>query len=353
MKLASFREKLKEQGIDAALIYSELNQQYLSDFRFTDGFLMITASDAYLITDFRYYEMALNSANKEFQVLMPDSRTDFINDTLKRAGCKNIGFEGNVLSYLQYMKLKDNHPSFNLIDMKNTIEILREVKSEEEISWIAKAQKITDNAFSHLLKMITPQMTEIEVAAELEYAMRRLGADGFAFDTIAVSGDASALPHGTPRNLKLKKGFLTMDFGAKYNGYCSDMTRTIVIGTADKEIKKLYNTVLLAQSEALAYLKAGASCSTADKIARDIIDKEYNGCFGHSLGHSVGLFIHESPSLSKAAGERVLRKNEILTVEPGIYILGKYGCRIEDMVAIKENGIFNFTKSTKELIEIV
>ncbi len=352
MKLASFREKLKEQGIDAALIYSELNQQYLSDFRFTDGFLMITASDAYLITDFRYYEMALNSADKEFQVLMPDSRTDFINDTLKKAGCKNIGFEGNVLSYLQYMKLKDNHPSFNLIDMKNTIELLREVKSEEEISWIAKAQEITDNAFSHLLKMITPQMTEIEVAAELEYAMRRLGADGFAFDTIAVSGDASALPHGTPRNLKLKKGFLTMDFGAKYNGYCSDMTRTIVIGTADKEIKKLYNTVLLAQSEALAYLKAGASCFTADKIARDLIDKEYNGCFGHSLGHSVGLFIHESPSLSKAAGERVLRKNEILTVEPGIYILGKYGCRIEDMVAIKENGIFNFTKSTKELIEI-
>ena len=195
-------------------------------------------------------------------------------------------------------------------------------------------------------------MTELDVAVELEYAMRKNGASAFAFDTISVSGDASALPHGTPRNVKLREGFLTMDFGAKFDGYCSDMTRTIVIGKADEEIKKVYNTVLSAQLAALDYLKPGADCGEADKIARDIINAEYNGTFGHSLGHSVGLFIHESPRLYSRGFGRKLNVGEILTVEPGIYLFGKYGCRIEDMVAITENGIHNFTHSTKELIEI-
>ena len=191
------------------------------------------------------------------------------------------------------------------------------------------------------------------MALELEYAMRKLGADGFAFETIAVSGDASALPHGTPRNVKLKRGFLTMDFGAKFEGYCSDMTRTVVIGRATEEQKHLYNTVLSAQRAALDYLCEGVSCQLADKVARDIIDADYKGAFGHSLGHSVGLFVHEKPALSPKAGDRVLRASEILTVEPGIYLSGKYGCRIEDMVKIEKNGIYNFTKSSKELIEIV
>jgi hypothetical protein len=195
-------------------------------------------------------------------------------------------------------------------------------------------------------------MTEIEVAAELEYAMRRNGADGFAFETIAVSGDASSLPHGTPRNVKLKKGFLTMDFGAKYEGYCSDMTRTIVIGRADAEIKKLYNTVLEAQTRAIAYLRSGCDQGEADKVARDFIDSypEFKGAFGHSLGHGVGLFIHENPRLSTKSFGKALRAGEVVTVEPGIYLYGKYGCRIEDMVKIEDGGVHNFTKSTKELL---
>ena len=143
-----------------------------------------------------------------------------------------------------------------------------------------------------------------------------------------------------------------MDFGAKYDGYCSDMTRTIVIGKADDEIKKIYNTVLSAQLAAIDYLRAGCDAGEADKIARDIIDKDYSGTFGHSLGHSVGLFIHEKPSLSTRGFGIKLRENEILTVEPGIYLFGKYGCRIEDMVAVKKDGVYNFTKSPKELIEI-
>ena len=185
--------------------------------------------------------------------------------------------------------------------------------------------------------------------------MRKNGASALAFETIAVSGDASALPHGTPRNVKLKPGFLTMDYGAKFDGYCSDMTRTVVIGKADAEIKKLYNTVLKAQLSAIDYLRAGCDAGEADKIARDIIDAvpEYKGAFGHSLGHSVGLFIHEAPRVSfKSFGDK-LKTGNVVTVEPGIYLFGKYGCRIEDMVAIEENGVRNFTHSPKELIEIL
>ena len=334
------------------VILDELNQRYLSDFAFTDGLLFITAEKAYMVTDFRYYEMALNSANKEFEIITPEARTGFLGTLLSDHGCKRVGFEGLSVSYATYNSYCEKYPAVEWVNIADTIEKLRRIKTADEIELIQKAQNITDLAFAHILKVITPNMTEIEVAAELEYAMRRAGADGLAFDTIAVSGDASALPHGTPRNVKLKNGFLTMDFGAKYQGYCSDMTRTIVIGKADEEIKKLYNTVLQAQLSALDYLKSGCDCGEADKIARDIIDVDYKGLFGHSLGHAVGLFIHEAPGLSTRGFGNKLVTGNVVTVEPGIYLLGKYGCRIEDMVAITDNGIHNFTKSPKNLIEI-
>ena len=352
-KLSRLREKMNILGVDAVLILDELNQQYLSEFAFTDGCLLITADKAYMITDFRYYEMAVNSANKEFEILMPEGRTSHVSVLLSDHGCKRVGFEGKTMSYEAYRSYCDNYPNIEWVNIGDTIEVLRRIKTPDEIEFMQKAQDITDLAFSHILKVITPEMTEVEVAAELEYAMRRAGASGLAFETIAVSGDASALPHGTPRNVKLKRGFLTMDFGAKFNGYCSDMTRTIVIGKADEEIKKLYNTVLSAQLAAIDYLKAGCDCGEADKIARDIINKDYNGTFGHSLGHSVGLFIHEAPGLSVRGFGNTLSVGNVVTVEPGIYLFGKYGCRIEDMVKITENGVYNFTHSTKELIEIL
>ena len=197
-------------------------------------------------------------------------------------------------------------------------------------------------------------MTEREVAIELDYAMRKSGAEDLAFDTIAVSGDASAIPHGTARNIQLKHGFLTMDFGAKFDGYCADMTRTVVVGKADNEMRKLYDTVLRAQTAALEYLREGADAGNADKTARDIIDSvpEYVGSFGHSLGHSIGLEVHEAPGLSRRNFGYKLKSGIVTSVEPGIYLPGKYGCRIEDMVLILGDGIFNFTSSTKELIEI-
>ena len=355
MRLAKLRNKMTELNVDAVIVLNELNQHYLSEFAFTDGFLLITKQEAYLITDFRYYEMALNKANKSFKVLTPDDRKEFVAKVLSDNGVKIVGFEGGSVSYETYRNYCESYPNVEFVNIGDAIEVIRQIKSADEIEKMQKAQDITDNALSQLLKVITPNMTELDVAVELEYAMRKGGADSFAFETIAVSGDASALPHGTPRNVKLRPGFLTMDFGAKYEGYCSDMTRTIVIGKADEEIKRLYNTVLKAQTEALAYLKEGADCGEADKIARDIIDSipEYKGAFGHSLGHSVGLFIHESPRLYSRGFGRKLKVGEILTVEPGIYLFGKYGCRIEDMVAIKEDGIHNFTHSTKDLIEIL
>ena len=354
-RLEKIRNTLAEKGLDALVVLDELNQQYLSGFAFTDGLLLITKKRALLITDFRYYEMAQNEAYPEFEVMMPDDRKKVITDALADESCRKVGFEGNSVSFATFKRYCETYPSVEFVTIGGAIEELREVKDESEIALMQKAQDITDHAFGELVKRINTNMTEIEVAAELEYLMRRAGASGFAFDTIAVSGDASALPHGTPRNVKLKPGFLTMDFGAKYNGYCSDMTRTIVIGKADDEIKKLYNTVLEAQRLGLAAIKAGADCKECDDAARNYIDsfKEYNGAFGHSLGHGVGLFIHESPRVSKVGAGRKLRVGEIVTVEPGIYLYGKYGCRIEDMVAVTENGCYNFTHSTKELIEII
>ena len=351
-KLLKLRNKMKEMSVDAVLVLNELNQHYLSGFAFTDGFLLITQNKAYLVTDFRYYEMALNGADKQFEVLTPDNRSEFIDKALADEGCKSVGFEGGSVSYDVYRSYCEKHPHLSFENIGNAIEVIREIKDSDEIAKMQKAQDITDKAFSHILKVINRNMTELDVAVELEYAMRKNGASAFAFDTISVSGDASSLPHGTPRNVLLRDGFLTMDFGAKFDGYCSDMTRTIVIGKADAEIKKVYNTVLSAQLAALEYLKPGADCGEADKIARDIINAEYDGTFGHSLGHSVGLFIHESPRLYSRGFGRKLNVGEILTVEPGIYLFGKYGCRIEDMVAITEKGIHNFTHSTKELIII-
>lgn len=352
--LCSLREKMNESGIDAVLVFDELNQRYLTSFAFTDGFLLITLKKAYLVTDFRYYEMATKAVSSDYEILTPKDRNAFIDGVFKDEKIKNVGFEGGFVPYESYVRYKERFAEQNFVSIGNMIELIRQVKSDEEVAVMQKAQDIADKAFDHILKVINPEMTELEVAVELEYAMRRAGAEAFAFETVAVSGDASSLPHGTPRNERLKRGFLTMDFGAKYKGYCSDMTRTIVIGKADGEMKKLYNTVLSAQLAAIDFLREGVDAGEADKVARDIIDAnaEFKGAFGHSLGHSVGLFVHETPTLSPRSFGRKLRAGEILTVEPGIYLFGKYGCRIEDMVKIEKGGVYNFTHSTKELIEI-
>lgn len=357
MRLSRLRERMAGEGIDGMLIGSELSASYLSGFDFSDGYLAILADKAYLVTDFRYTEAAKMGADKSFEVVeATGSLLSFALGLLLDGGARRVAYEQDEVTVSLYRRME------TLVDKRaellgvasDMIGDLRRVKSKQEIACIKRAQEMTDAAFSHILSVMTPHMTEREVALELEFFMRKMGAEGIAFDVIAVSGTASSLPHGVPRDKKLEKGFLTMDFGAKVQGYCSDMTRTVVLGKADEEMKRLYDTVLLAQTEALAYLKEGASCRDADGIARAIIDGAgYKGCFGHSLGHGVGRYIHEAPRLSGAASpDAKLEQGNVVTVEPGIYLSGKYGCRVEDMAVITKDGIENITHSQKQLIEL-
>lgn len=356
-RIKNFQRKMVELGADAALISSELNIRYLSKFNFTDGYVLVTRDNAYLFTDFRYIEAAKAQVDaNDFTIVMPETTMGVaLAQTLDNVGAKVVLIEEGALSCADRERFAGLFAGKTLeFGASKILSEQRICKDEEEIECMKKAQAMTDAAFTHILSVLTPNMTELEVALELEFFMRRMGSEGTAFETIAVSGSASSLPHGVPRNRKLESGFLTMDYGAKYNGYCSDMTRTVVIGKADAEMKKLYNTVLLAQTTALEALCEGIDCRYADKIARDIIDVDYKGYFGHSLGHGVGLLIHETPTLSFRSPEgSTLGRGHVVTVEPGIYIEGKYGCRIEDMVACMPDGsIYDFTQSPKELIEL-
>lgn len=354
--LEAFQKKLMGKA-DAALICSAQNIFYLSLFDFSDGFLLILPEAAYLITDFRYEEAARAGAAAGFEVLSPETGVlSAVYERLKAHNAASIWVEEDAMTLSERQRIVNRLSGVALFPgASEALTQLRERKDKAELATISAAQELTDAAFTHILDYISPTRTEQDVALELEFFMRRHGADGIAFDTIAVSGSASSLPHGVPRDCLLERGFLTMDFGARFGGYCADMTRTVVIGHADGEMKHLYHTVLSAQRAALELAAGGVACRDMDKTARDIISNAgYEGCFGHSLGHGVGLDVHEAPRLSSKASEgSILLPGHVVTVEPGIYIAGKYGCRIEDMIAVNEDGsIHNFTKSPKELIEL-
>ena len=354
--LQKFQAALGATHADAALISSELHQRYLSDFDFTDGYLLITPTLAFLLTDFRYIEAA-EAQVKNFTILRPTgSMLDEIGKLISDHGLRTVAIEDGSLSYADFTRFSKALPNVTLCaGASQILEDLRLIKTPEELAKIARAQEIADSAFDHILGFLSPDRTEREVALELEFYMRGLGAENVSFQTIAVSGPASSLPHGVPSDVKLRKGFLTMDYGALYEGYCSDMTRTVVIGKADEDMKKLYNTVLRAQLAALDAVKEGNVCRDVDEVARSIIrDAGFGDCFGHGLGHGVGMLIHEAPRLSPAApADSRLKRGHVVTVEPGIYLAGKYGCRIEDMVAIDHDGnLRNFARSPKEMIEI-
>ena len=353
--LKKFQEALAALGVDGALISSEVNQRYLSDFPFSDGYLLITPDRAYLLTDSRYSEAAKEQV-KEFEILLPQNKmSDILTELTSKQKIARLALEEDAISYADYETLAKKLTSTKLVTGASKIlSELRAVKTPEELERIARAQEITDRAFTHILNFISPDVTEQEVALELEFFMRKQGSEGVAFDTIAISGSASSRPHGVPSNVKLRRGFLTMDFGARVDGYCADMTRTVVLGKATDEQKKIYETVLAAQKNALEKLRAGMLCVDADELARSVIrGAGYGDAFGHGLGHGVGILVHEAPSLSrKAKKDSVLKVGNVVTVEPGIYLEGNCGCRIEDMVLITENGIRNFTKSEKHLIEL-
>ncbi len=353
-RLETVKKKLPEAT--ALLVTSEINQRWLTGFEYSDGFCLVTPKSSYLITDFRYIEAAKNEAEKGFEVVMPENgMIKFMAEKLAENGCRSAMIEEATLPVSMYERFKSDLGVEIVSGGSSLCDDLRRFKDQDELERMKAAQAITDAAFSHILGFINPERTEIEVALELEFFMRNHGAEAAAFQTIAVSGSASSMPHGVPRPVKLERGFLTMDFGARYKGYCSDMTRTVVVGRATDEEKRLYNTVLTAQLAALEAFEGGERerCKL-DTIARDIIDNAgYKGCFGHSLGHGVGMYIHEAPGLSqRAPAGAKLMTGDVVTFEPGIYLLGRYGCRIEDMAAVTQTGTYNFTHSPKELIEL-
>lgn len=347
-RIDAFRAKMPSE-IDVALITDELNIRYLSGVNYSDGFLLILRDSAYLFADSRYIEVAKNTAAEDFNVmLLSGKRSALIKPLIDKGSV--IGYEEQSMTAATLDAHKKAMKGYPFKPLGRITEELRNVKDEEEKNFIIKAQRIAEGALQKVMEIISTDITEADLALELEYVMRKNGADGIAFETIAVSGAHSSMPHGVPERRKIQKGFLTMDFGAKFNGYCSDMTRTVCIGKPTEEMKRIYDTVLLAQNVAIDFIAAGKKCSDADKVAREIIDGAgYEGCFSHSLGHGVGLYIHEPVSLSPRS-EGILTAGNIVTVEPGIYIEGRCGVRIEDMVCVTENGNENLTLAPKELI---
>ncbi len=350
------KDILEKKAVDAILVTDEYNFRYLSGFG-GEGILFILKDEKHLITDSRYTLDAKEKATKRGFKVWEYTRDNTINDILTQImashGVKNVGFEDMNISYREYKKYTEAFKNITFKELGDELETLRMVKSDEELKLLEMAEHIGDMAFNDILPFIKPGISELSLAAEIEYAMKKRGAQGLSFDTIVAAGEGSASPHHVPTDYILKEGdFVTMDFGCRYKGYCSDMTRTVVIGKASEKQKEVYNTVLKAQQCALDELRAGKTGESIDRVARDIISKAgYGKYFGHGLGHSVGLFIHEEPRLSPAE-KRTLKSGNIVTVEPGIYIEGFGGVRIEDMVAVTEDGYRNFASSPKQLIEI-
>jgi Xaa-Pro aminopeptidase len=344
---------LDQFSLDAVLISNEYNMRYLSKFTGACGYLFISRIKKIILTDFRYTIQAKEESENYEVITVNGDYFKEINGLIEQEHIKRLGFEGKDTLYYDYIILKEHLVSKELIALGNEFTNLRTIKSQLELEYIKKAESIGDIAFLKILEIIKPGMTELEIAANLEYIMKINGAQELSFDTIAASGIHSSMPHAVPTNKKVELGdFLTLDFGCKYKGYCSDMTRTIVIGKATRKQKEVYNLVLEAQLAALDFIRAGYKGKEIDKVSRDIIDQGgYEGCFGHGLGHSVGLFIHENPRLSPREDTEIYA-NTIETVEPGIYIEGFGGVRIEDLVVVTDKGHINYSSSPKGLIEL-
>lgn len=349
-RIRKVRKKLKDIGIDALLVTNLYNLRYLTNFTGSTGLALITADKAYFVTDFRYTEQAAEEAI-DFEIVKNEGLIyKEVARLVEQDQIRKLGFEETDISYAVYKQLEELIET-ELVAVSGIVEKIREVKSEEEIAIIRKAVEITEKAYDYILGFVKVGVTEIEIANELDFYMRNLGATGVSFDTIVASGFRSAMPHGVASNKKIEKGdMVTIDFGCLYNGYVSDMTRTFAVGDPGEEMKKIYEIVYRANKKVTEAAKAGVTGAELDAIARDYITEQgYGEQFGHTTGHGIGLEVHEGPSISYR-NEEPLVENNIITNEPGIYIPGLGGVRIEDDLVIKEDGNENLMKSSKELI---
>lgn len=338
-----------EEGL---LLTSRVNRRYAAQFDIAEGLAIVAEKGCRYFTDSRYIESAEKNL-QGFEVLMVDREHSYVqrlNDAIADFGLKELGFEEAYITYAEYCRF-DEKLNAALKPRQKEISGFRAVKEPWEIEIMRDAQRIADKAFLEILKKIRVGMTEKELCAELIYALLCNGAEGLSFDPIVVSGPNTSLPHGVPGDRKLQEGdFITMDFGVLYKGYCSDMTRTVALGSVTEEMRKVYDTVLQAQLAGIAASRAGVQGKAVDAAARDVIAQAgYGEYFGHGYGHSLGLEIHESPNCN-VAGEAVMPAGTVCSAEPGIYLPGKFGVRIEDVVVFQEGGCENITGSPKELI---
>ncbi|MFW7401712.1 M24 family metallopeptidase [Vagococcus fluvialis] len=349
-RVNNLREEMKSEGISSFLITSPYNLRYLTGFTGTTGLALIGLEEAFFITDFRYTEQAAKQCVGFEIVKNVGPILEVVADLVESKNIENLGFEESFVPFKQYVEL-EGLLEVDLIPVSGMVEELREVKDEEEIAIVEKACEIADKAFSHILTYIKPGMTEIQVANELDFYMRSLGASSVSFETIVASGLRSAMPHGVASEKVIEQGdMITIDFGCYYNGYVSDMTRTISLGEPSDKLREIYNVVKEAQQKVLDVAKPGMTGVELDAVARDYIaSKGYGEAFGHSTGHGIGLEIHEGPNVSKLA-EKAFVPGNIITNEPGIYLPGIGGVRIEDDMLVTENGIKRLTHSEKELI---
>ena len=349
-KLQKLRAAFEANGIDGILISSPFNRRYISNFTGTSGVVLISSDQAQFITDFRYIEQASKQCEGFEIIKFSDTIPQEVARQVKKLGIQKLGFEEDYISFSSY-KVYDKEIEAELVPVSGVIEKLRLIKTDAEIKIIKEAADIADAAFKHILDFIRPGITELEVANELEFFMRKSGAVSSSFDTIVASGYRSALPHGVASEKVIEKGdMVTLDYGAYYKGYVSDITRTIAVGEPDSKLKAIYEIVLEAQLRGMEGIKPGMTGKQADALTRDYIsEKGYGEYFGHSTGHGIGLEVHEGPSLSMKS-ELVLEPGMIVTCEPGIYIPGLGGVRIEDDVLITKDHNEALTHSAKELI---
>ncbi|MGI6426654.1 MAG: M24 family metallopeptidase [Natronincolaceae bacterium] len=349
--IGKIRSLLEEKDLDGILLYKPENRRYVSGFTGSTGYVLITETDAKFITDFRYIEQATVQCTG-FEIIRI-SNTKTITDILNESALFKLGVEEDFMTYGQSIEFTDKLAGTDIIPLEGAILKLRSVKTPDEIRNIEKAAGIADEALEYILGFIKPGLVESDIALELEFFMRKKGAEGLSFDSIVASGVRSSLPHGVASDKTVEVGdIITLDFGCVYNGYCSDMTRTVVLGKTDDRQKEIYDIVLRAQETSLEAVKPGITGTELDSIARNIIDGSgYGQYFGHGLGHGVGLEVHELPRIS-AHGDVPMESGMVITIEPGIYIPDFGGVRIEDLVLVTEDGCRVLSKSTKNLIEL-
>lgn len=350
MQIEKIRGILESGSLDAMLLTGAVNRRYISGFTGTNGAVLISREKAWLITDFRYTEQAAAQSPDFLTVTLKTDEK--LVDWLAEFDFERVGFEADVWTLEAFEPFKEMK-GIQWIPVQKDLMALRMIKTPEEIAHIEQAAAIADSGFQHILGFIRPGVTEAEVALELEFHMRKNGASGLSFDSIVASGERSSMPHGVASGKTIERGdLLTLDFGCVVNGYCSDMTRSLVVGKASPEQVNLYQLVHSAQAASLELVKPGVTCAAVDSAGRSLIEAAgYGPQFGHGTGHGVGLEIHEQPRVA-ASSDTVLAPGMIITIEPGVYIPGFGGVRIEDLVVVTETGYRLLSASPKNLIEL-